>query len=375
MTLPISFAICNIRDVEVLKKVLRILLKAGANINGEDKNGDTPIIWACKKRKQILPFLVRHGASVNALRPDCISPLIVSAALGLCCPISFLLGNGADINYTKGETTALIAACVNNKVEIVNMLLKEGASTDIGRIFLMVATARSTKIEIMKIIFERIDINSEIKNGVTPLTYCVTTNLVDQAKRLLELDANVNLCVKDKYPPLHLATIKENIEMVQLLLDHGANVNLEDNNGRTPLHIAAAKGKTEIVRILLSGGANLNAIDKKGSTPLIAPISEGHKEVFDMLLASGAKINSDDITCDILTLACLCEQEEMIKILIDKGADLEKSIGILLCLDRLPKFFGLIAEKCEKEFLVSCLAEKGLDEVVSDALKAIIRKK
>lgn len=379
MTIPISLAICKIRDAELLKKVLRILLKAGANINGEDKNGNTPIMWACKVRKQILPFLVRHGALVNALRPDCISPLMVSAESGLCCPVGFLLANGADINYAKGgNITALIVACTNNRVDVVNILLKEGASTDIGRIFLTVAAARSTKMEIMKMIFERIDINAEIKNGRTPLIYCITNNLVDQTKRLLELNANVNLCIKDNYSPLHLATIGGNIEIVRLLLDKGAKVNLEDNNGRTPLHIAAAKGEIEIVRTLLSGGADVDAISKKYSTPLAVSINDGHKEVFDMLIASGAKINSNGIMCDNLALACLCEQEEMIKVLIDKGADLKRSINILLGSDRLPKFFGLIADKCEKEFLVSCLKEEKEDGLCSDmsrALADIIKKK
>ena len=73
MSYPIICAICNIKNVEILKRILRILLKAGADINIEDEKELTPLMWACRKNGQIIPFLIRHGASVNALKPDGLS--------------------------------------------------------------------------------------------------------------------------------------------------------------------------------------------------------------------------------------------------------------------------------------------------------------
>lgn len=351
MTSPINLAITSVKKVDILEKVLQILLDFGANINEEDSSELTPILCACRNNEKIAFFLLENGASIDALGPECLSPLIFAVSHGLYPLASFLLKKGANINHITNECDALTVACFKNRVDFVKFLLENGANVDNCRDCLIINTAGSTEVEIMKMIFGKIGIDAADKNGNTALIHCAKKNWIDQAKKLLSL---------------------------------GANVNLRNNDGSTPLHIATSGNKIEFVRLLLDAKANIDTVDVSYSTPLADSIARGYREIFDMLVESGAStiLYNGEEMCDHLLLACSCERKDMIETLVDGGADLHFSAGILIGYREPPEIFKYLAEKCEKPFLMECLKKrlklernKGLNKVVSNALKVIIRKK
>ena len=67
---------------------------------------------------------------------------------------------------------------------------------------------------------------------------------------------------------LHFASENGLIEKAKILIGLGANVNAKDGNQKTPLHKASSNGHSEIAKILLQNGAEVNALNEFDFTPL-----------------------------------------------------------------------------------------------------------
>ncbi|XP_048254589.1 integrin-linked protein kinase-like [Haliotis rufescens] len=101
-----------------------------------------------------------------------------------------------------------------------------------------------------------------------------------------------------------------------LYADHRDNV----------LKAACFGGNVEIVKYVLS--QNVLGINSRGAyrqTPLMEAASRGHHDVFDVLIEAKADVPLvDEHGNNILHLACLYGQEEMVKYLLSKDyADID----------------------------------------------------
>jgi len=84
-----------------------------------------------------------------------------------------------------------------------------------------------------------------------------------------------------------------------------------------------AGGHEEVVRVLLDAGANVEDHNENGHTPLMEAASAGHVQVAKILLEHGAGINthSNEFKESALTLACYKGHLEMVRFLLEAGAD------------------------------------------------------
>jgi len=133
------------------------------------------------------------------------------------------------------------------------------------------------------------------------LIKAVRANQIDIVKLLLKNGANVNTNILDLDTPLSEAVSYENIEVVRILIENKADVNIKDNDqGRTPLHHAAYYRYPEIMKLLIAKGANVNSSSKFGDTPLHNCLSSDFDidisslQVIKILLEHGADINAKD---------------------------------------------------------------------------------
>ena len=177
------------------------LVKQGAALNSQDKEGRTPTMVATYNNDYpTAKILIEAGADVNIRDNILNNPFLYAGAEGFLDILKLTVKAGADptiLNRYGG--TALIPAGEHGHVEVIKYLLE------------------NTKV----------DINHINNPGWTAMLEAITMN--------------------DGGPRQQQA--------VQLLVDHGADVNIADKNGVTPLRYARARGFTEIVRILENAGA------------------------------------------------------------------------------------------------------------------------
>lgn len=214
---------------------VRQLLQARADVDVEDTNGWTPLIFAAKAGNEaIVELLVRKGADVN------------------------------HRSTTEIGTTVLGFATGGNNPAVIDYLLTHGA-----------------------------DINGKARNGTTPLQYTCFQGNTNLAALLISRGADLNLpgqIDSEGHPwtPLTTAGNSRHVEMIKLLIDRGALLEQTNEHGDTALMEVSKRDVPEAVKLLIERGANVNAKGPFGHTALIYAAYNGQSENIRLLLTAGA---------------------------------------------------------------------------------------
>lgn len=313
-------------DVDGVKA---LIAKDPQLVNAKDKDGRTPLHWACRGvHLDVVKLLVEKGADVNAEDNNKIVPLHSLATRNNAPAIAVLLDNGAEVDHEDyGRNTALHYAAMNDATDAVEILLVAGA-----------------------------DIENIEDYGRTPLILCARERGGPKTIKVL-LDAGADVKAKDKFgaTALHLASWRGKKEVVDLLLDAGAPISAKGrdpryffseaashglsrlfdevikaggdptfklSNGGTLLHAAAAGGSAEIIAILIGKGLDINLKDNYGWTPLHYAARDGRVEAAKGLIEKGADIEARTIMGQSpLNVADERKYEKVRALLITKGAE------------------------------------------------------
>lgn len=170
-------------------------LKKGANPNGHDEDGFTPLITA---------------AAVNN----------VSAAIAL-------IEHGAD------PTLAVVD--------------EEG---NMNRPLIYAAVAGAREVMIL-LIYHNAPVHPENPDEAIPIIWAAQQGHTSAVEILWALGADINTMDSRKRTPLGFATWEGHTETVKMLLDHGANKNLKDERGNTALDLAIRNNQGETARLLM----------------------------------------------------------------------------------------------------------------------------
>ena len=185
-----------------------------------------------------------------------------AAKLGYIDVISFLMHRYIELNSKNdndGNKTALHLAAEYGQIDIVQLLLKEGAD---------------------------VDCNDNL-NKITPLILAATKGRSEIVSILIGYNADFS---KNKFA-LHQASKMGHLETVKVLLSAGFDVNAEDRCHNRALHHAAENGHTDIVIILIQAGADID-IKYDDRTALQLAAINGHYKIAQALLEAGAKMNN-----------------------------------------------------------------------------------
>ncbi|KNY29249.1 ankyrin repeat domain-containing protein [Pseudobacteroides cellulosolvens] len=157
------------------------------------------------------------------------------------------------------------------------------------------------------------------------------TDIVDSAKagnvkRLSkQLDENSYTSTNIKIA-LFAAIANHRTEAVSVIIKH---VDLKDRdltpNDFTPL--IAALEYPDIVKILVDGGADVNAPSDSNQSALEYAVINRNYDVAEYLLLKGCDPNINNWFCDPLINENISKQKKLIRLLVEKGVDLEKELG------------------------------------------------
>jgi ankyrin repeat protein len=200
----------------------------GFDINGIDKKGNIALhIAAQKEKNNIISFLLKQHARINARNWQGYTPLICAVKAGNASTVTLLLKKKGlpDIADDLGMTP-LHHASQQGALNIIKLLLANPAT---------------------KKIIDCID-----KHGKTPLIHAINRSHMRTITILLHSEANPNVKDIRGMTAMHYAAQTGNIELATLLLEYGANINTENNQRETPLSLALKADKEEMVNFLLS---------------------------------------------------------------------------------------------------------------------------
>jgi ankyrin repeat protein len=322
------------------KILLRTLLQRKADVNAAQPDGATAIQWAAYRNDvEMASLLIAAGADVNKPNRDGATPLWLAAENGNAAMIERLLAGGADPNGRQPDgATPLMMAARNGSVEAITALLQHHADPSLrenlrGTTALMWAAEQSHPAAVKTLIANGAQVNA-ISD---PDTRNSRLNIAPTIQQRIEQDVTIAGGGRRNLP----ATGKES-DAALALEDFYRGSTKKDGGGLTPLVFAAREGCLECVETLLASGAKVNQTTNYGWTPLLTATQNRHYVLAAYLLDHGADPNlANNGGWTPLYLATDNRNIESgdypvrrpdmdhlayIKLLIDKGADVNKRI-------------------------------------------------
>ncbi len=300
----------------------QLLLDHGANVNVQDRDGDTPLLQAAHHGNQALlqtlfqfgPDIVKdnniestrlflaHGANVNVEDRDGNTPLMQAVCHGNKDLVELLVQHGGDIHHKDLQNTTLLmrAAAVENGEDVVKYLLEKGLRVDDKDSkgmtpFLWAAAYNPNPAVIKQLLAHGSDITAHTNTFNTALGLAAKVGHRAVVELLLQ-DARINLEEPNLQgeTALMLAVKAGHNAMVELLIKHGADPDVL-GGFETPLTWAVKNNKPERVALLLKHGADPNVEEQYGHhafNALTWAIIRGRKGIVEQLLNKGASLDA-----------------------------------------------------------------------------------
>ena len=344
-------------------KVVEALLSKGAEIDVEDRNQCTPLLWAAiREHNDILLLLINCGADVNKIAyreraalhyasergdleaveallskgaeidvkdKDHCTPLLLAAGRGHSDILLHLIDHGADVDKKDGrKRTALHYASKRGDLKVVEALLSKGAEIDVKDedccTPLLLAAGRGHSDILLHLIDHGADVDKKDGRKRTALHYASERGDLKVVEALLSKGAEIDVEDEDCCTPLLLAAGRGHSDILLHLIDHGADVDKKDRRKRTVLHYASERGDLKVVEALLSKGAEIDVEDEDHCTPLMLVAGRGHNDISLYLINHGAVVDKKDgRNRTALHYASESGHLKLVEVLLSKGAEID----------------------------------------------------
>ena len=276
--LPLIDAVKNVD-----REAVRSLLKQGANVNATQADGTTALHWASYRDDlESADLLIRSGANVNARNDLGATPLWAACQNGSESMVGRLLTAGANPNAALlwGETPVMVAARSGSPA-VVELLAAQGAN-----------------------------VNARAARGQTALMWAVAQKHPEVVKVLLANGADIH-ARSDSWTEV-MAVPPHGYLEYNRAIPHGSD---------TALMFAARVDDLASAKLLVAAGANVNDEDAWGVSAVVLAAHSGFTDVVEFLLEKGANANSERAGFTALHEAVMRRDENLVKVLLDHGAD------------------------------------------------------
>lgn len=305
-----------------------LLQKNKIKLDNKDKEGNTALILAANEgHYQVCIALLKAGADPLSTNEYGENAMHFAAYDGKVELVKMLLVHKQliDSKTKEGSTPLICSAKGESHSEVCEVLLKAGAdpllkNEDGWNAMHLAVLAGNSEIVKMLCVHKQL-IDSQIKEGKTPLMLAAREGDLKVFDVLLKAGADLRKIDQDGWNAMHLAAINGHTEIVKILSAHKQLIDSKIKLGQTPLllateeghletcevllkaganpltiyeddwnamHLAASEGKTKIVKLLLVHKQLIDSKIKMGHTPLLLAAQKGHLEICEVLLKAGA---------------------------------------------------------------------------------------
>jgi len=272
--------------------LLEKLLANGAAAN-DSMNGYTALMAAALNgTAEQMKTLIRHGADVNYISTNELSPFWLAAHDW--DKLNVLLNSDVNVQQRiRGYSVLVKLAAMPGMAKNMQLLIDKGvdptkSATD-NYLMYNAATSGDTA-NLGLVIRSGLNVNDTINGGDCPLNAATFYRTVATVKMLVENGADVNLqsgsfglAAFNGFTPLMFAAVGNDKASFYYLLEHGANPNLKNKNGYTALMLLqqAEEDDPAMTKALLDHGAEpliktpggndaLHFATQKGNTASVA---------------------------------------------------------------------------------------------------------
>ncbi|GFR60560.1 ankyrin repeat protein [Elysia marginata] len=321
-----------------VKKVRRLLKSKKCLIHGDDPGRDPPIIECIRSRHyrdneesdhrrcEILKFLVRHGADINA-NPFGKTPSMIAAQEGFLEGLKVIVKLGADLNILTSEGyTPIMLAAKGGHAGCVRFLTREIGTSMInyknkyGQTAVALAAQGGFQDCILVLVEGGADLNILTSEGDNPLLLASKGGHTDCVKYLIDFTEASMLDHRNKYgqTALMMAAFKTPVSgtfYLWHLVRAKATIDVKDANGYTALMLALFAGSSERARLLLRNGAQVSRVSHFGETPF----TFADREIIDDLIRYGLDPALSRLDRHRLHIAVMWDDQAVLQRLIVNG--------------------------------------------------------
>ena len=255
------------------EKAVELVLNDGLGINTPALCNRTPLLWASLSSSgEFIETLIDLGANVNAQRTDDkVTPLLLSANWNNFMAVYLLLDHGADANIASADGNSPLHTAVSKGFfDITELLVEKGSYVNLqnkeGRTPLFLSVKGKHEQLIKLLIENEADVRIGYKENSTERFYLVRgknrgraawhyiageqVNEPEIIDLLVKSGAIVNAQDAEGFTPLHMAAIHGNLKIVKKLVDLDADVNIITTDGKNAAELAHLNEELEIEEYL-----------------------------------------------------------------------------------------------------------------------------
>lgn len=240
-------------------------------------------------------------------------------------------GANIDGKNDEGDTP-LHCAIVHNQARAAKLLLSAGADEKIwSRMPPMFLAASFGNLEVANMIYERggsgANLKKESMSGQPYFVDVVNAGNLDGVQFLLDKGADASASSIAGRPVIVQAARKDNLDMVRLLIKYGAKITSDPLSGSSMMAIALDRQNFDLLELLLANGAKLESRTATGERVLAAALSKRNIRYAKRVLEAGAEGNIDDIYGQKVLIALIKDPKitgedkvEIVRLLLKNGA-------------------------------------------------------
>ncbi|MCK3683104.1 ankyrin repeat domain-containing protein [Maribellus sp. YY47] len=283
-----------------------------------------------------IDYLIEKGNDVNKRTHDSRTYIFWAASRGNLEVVKLLVKKGArtDLRDSHGNSlTQFTAASGQDNTKIYDFFIENGADLKNekdhdGRNVLLAAAPRVKNLGLIDYFISKgLSLNATDDHGNGIFNIAAQGGNIEVLKALAARGVSTKKNTNTNENAVLFASrggrgSSNSLEVFQYLEGLGLEPNITSNDGVTPLHnLSRSTNDLAIFQYFIDKGVNPNSVDKEGNTPLLNAASRNKQEVVKYLAEKTENINhTNNEGHSALTLAIQNNNGNVVNYLISEGA-------------------------------------------------------